>query len=131
MVIESFYVDDGLTEADSIEEAIEVLNQLQDVFNKAGFLLHKWNLSEPIVLEHIKPELQDSKSILTMPDSSEYTKTLGIDWNAGMDHFRFTVAEMLRFDNLRKCTLMLNIAKAYDILGWYSPCIIKAKILLQ
>ena len=36
-------------------------NQLQDLFDKAGFLLHKWNSNEPIVLEHIKPELGDSE----------------------------------------------------------------------
>ena len=57
MVNESFYVDDCLTGADSIEGVMEVHNQLQDLFDKAGFLLRKWNSSEPVVLDHIKPEI--------------------------------------------------------------------------
>ena len=32
---------------------------------------------------------------------------------------------------MTKRALVLNIAKTFDILGWFSPCIIKAKILLQ
>ena len=39
-VDESFYVDDGLTGADSTEAAIELQKQL---FSKGGFLLHRWN----------------------------------------------------------------------------------------
>ena len=39
----SFYVDDGLTGADSVEQAIELHNQLQMLFDAGGFLLRKWN----------------------------------------------------------------------------------------
>ena len=46
----SFYVDDGLTGADSIEGAIDLYVQLQALFNKGGFLLRKWNSSEMAVL---------------------------------------------------------------------------------
>ena len=38
---ESFYVDDDLSGADSVEEAIEMRTQLQDLFAEAGFLLNK------------------------------------------------------------------------------------------
>ena len=37
----AFYVDDRLTGADSTEEAIELQRQLQDLFSRGGFLLHK------------------------------------------------------------------------------------------
>ena len=46
----SFYVDDGLTGTDSVEVAIEIRVQLQALFNKGGFLLHKWNSSELVIL---------------------------------------------------------------------------------
>ena len=46
-VVGRFYVDDGLTGADSIQDAIELRNQLQELFMKGGFLLRKWNSSEP------------------------------------------------------------------------------------
>ena len=40
-VEKSFYVDDGLTGADSIEKAIELQRQLQHLFSRGGFLLRK------------------------------------------------------------------------------------------
>ena len=48
-----------------------------------------------------------------------------------MDYFCLTVADLPHFDNLIKRALVSDITKTFDILGWYSPCIIKAKILLQ
>ena len=42
-VKESFYVDDGLTGADTIEMAIQLQQQLQKLFDKGGFLLQKWS----------------------------------------------------------------------------------------
>ena len=35
----SFYVDDGLTGADSVQEAIELQGQLKGLFSKGSFLL--------------------------------------------------------------------------------------------
>ena len=53
----SFYVDDGLTGADSVQEAIELQGELQDLFSKGGFLLRKWNSSNPSVLQHLSTDL--------------------------------------------------------------------------
>ena len=76
----AFYVDDGLTGADSTKEAIELQRQLQDLFSHGGFLLHKWNSNDQVVLQHISPELRDSQSMYTIPESYiEYVKTLGIE----------------------------------------------------
>ena len=57
VVHESFYLDDGLTGADTIEDAQKLQQQLQDLFACGGFLLHKWNCSEPFVIEHLPPNL--------------------------------------------------------------------------
>ena len=46
----AFYVDDGLTGADSTEEAIELQKQLQNLFSHSGFLLCKWNSNDQVVL---------------------------------------------------------------------------------
>ena len=45
-VEESFYVDDGLTGADSKDGAIQLQRELQTLFRSGGFLLRKWNSSE-------------------------------------------------------------------------------------
>ena len=128
--VENSYVDDGLTGADSVEEAIQLQKQLQQLFSRGGFLLRKWNSSEAVVLQHVAPELRDSQSFYPIPDPDEYTKTLGIQWNSGLDHFRLTVVEFPETENLTKRLLVSDIAKTFDALGW-SPSIIKIKILLQ
>ena len=130
-VDDSFYVDDGLTGADSIDQAIELYHQLQGLFDKGGFLLRKWHSNEPEVLQHIDPELRERNSVHVISDPNEYSKTLGIEWNATSDHFRLTVADLPSQERLTKRALTSDIAKTFDVLGWFSPTIVKAKVLLQ
>lgn len=113
VVEDSFYVDDCVTGADSIERAIELYLQLDGLFGKGCFLLRKWNSSESAVLEHIAPELRDSKSILTLSDSEEYTKTLGVEWNAVSDHFRLVVGDLPQHKTLTKHALASDIARVF------------------
>lgn len=60
---ESFYVDDGLAGGDTVEEAITLQYQLQELFGRGGFLLRKWSCSNPAVLKHLPDELKDMQSL--------------------------------------------------------------------
>ena len=42
-----FYVDYGLTGANTCEKAIELQQQLQNLFQHGHFLLCKWNSNDP------------------------------------------------------------------------------------
>ena len=110
-------VDDFLSGADSIEEAVALHNELQSCFSQAGFLLRKWNSSEPEVLHHISSEILDAKSVHSITDGGEYTKTLGIGWSSSSDHFRLTVTDLSSTGNLTKRVLVSSIAKMFDVLG--------------
>ena len=57
-VKESFYVDNSLNGADSVETAISLQCQLQQLFICGGFTLRKCNCSNPDVLEQIPEELK-------------------------------------------------------------------------
>ena len=132
IVGDSFYVDDCLTGADSVEESIEVHRQLQGLFSEAEFLLCKWNSSRPVVLEAIPAELRASQTSLPISSTEDvYTKTLGVEWHSVMDHFRLDVNNHTLTGSLTKRTLVSDIARTYDVLGWFAPVIIKLKILLQ
>ena len=50
-VEDAFYVDNGVTRASSIKEAIYLHQELQSLLSKARVLLRKWNSSEPSVIE--------------------------------------------------------------------------------
>ena len=130
-VKDSFYVDDGLTGAESIDTTIQLQQQLQKLFERGGFLLRKWNSSEPEVLEHIDPSLLDQQSLLTLPQSGEYTKTLGVEWNPSLDHFRLAITSLSHQESVTKRTMSSDIARIFDVLGWMAPVIVKAKIILQ
>ena len=132
VVEESFYVDDCLTGANSVEEGIQLQDELQNLYSEADFLLRKWNSSNPTYFEPISPELCDAQTALTISDSDEvYTKTLGIAWHSVLDHFRLSVTDQPFPKDLTKRSLVSNIAKTYDVLGWFAPSIIKVKILFQ
>ena len=130
-VQKSFYVDDGLTGADDIKTAIALQGQLQDLFSHGGFLLRKWNSSESLVLQAIPPDLRESKEVHPISDMNGYTKTLGVEWNTTTDMFRLTISELPSSDIVTKRILASDIAKVFDVLGWFSPATINMKILLQ
>ena len=115
-------MDDCLTGADTVEEAIELQTQLHSLFSKGDFLLRKWNSNNTLVLESIPPELQDPRVIHTINDTSDYTKTLGIEWNPQLDHFRITIAKLPFLEGVTKRMLVSDIAKTFDVLGWFSMC---------
>ena len=132
IVDDSFYVDDCLSGADSAEEGIVVQRQLQALFSEAKFLLRKWNSSNPLVLAAILSELRTSQASLPITSAEDvYTKTLGVEWHSVMDHFRLDVNNHTLADSLTKRTLVSDIARTYDVLGWFAPVIIKLKILLK
>lgn len=126
-----FYVDDCLSGADTVSDAMEMRSQLQQMFDKGGFLLRKWNSSEQAILKDIPLALIDDKSIRLLSDPQEYTMTLGIQWNVSRDSFHLHVVEFHHRTEVTKCLLVSDIGKIYDVLGWFSPTIVKVKILLQ
>ncbi len=127
----SFYVDDGLTGANSIPEATELQQQLQELFSKGGFLLRKWNSSDSQAIQHLHAELKGSKLNQDMPSSEEYTKTLGMRWNIQRDCFTVVVPPPGDLKTVTKRGLVSDIAKTFDAHGWVSPSTIKAKIFMQ
>ena len=60
-----------------------------------------------------------------MPSTEEHTKTLGIQWNVLKDYFKLSVPFPTPFETLTKCGLMSDVAKTFDVLGWFSPFTIK------
>ena len=129
---ENFYVDDGLSGADGIDQAIHLRMELQQLFNQGGFTLRKWNSSEKSVLGAIPPELRESDEVLAISDAgSGVAKTLGISWNTRLDAFFLSTSDCQPTENVTKRLLLSDVSKIYDALGWFAPTTTKMKILLQ
>ena len=93
--------------------------------------MRKWNSNIASVIESLSPELRDSPSVLSITKLQGYTMTLGVEWHSKLDQFRLTINKQPQCDKLTKQGLVSDIAKTFDVLGWFSPAIVKAKILLQ
>lgn len=122
-----FYVDDVLTGAQTISEAIILRDQLISLLKKGGFCLRKWAANHPSLLIEDQ-EHPDSAHMSLDPDSS--IKTLGIRWNSREDYF-FYVVNLSVFKSITKRTILSQIAKLFDPLGLLGPIIVHAKIIMQ
>lgn len=60
----------------------------------------------------------------TISDVNEHPKTLGIQWNTDLGQFHLTITDLPPAENVTKHVLVSDIAKIFDVLGWFSPAII-------
>ncbi|XP_055714261.1 uncharacterized protein LOC129808509 [Phlebotomus papatasi] len=123
-----FYVDDVLTGASTVEETKQLQTQLDQMMSRGGFKLKKWTSNSPEVLKQIPEDGQEYSSTLNL-DLEGNVKTLGLYWNPTTDAFRFTGSEVS--SAVTKRSILSDMARIYDPLGFLSPIVITAKILLQ
>ena len=71
----------------------------------------------------------DSREIHLNSELDKYTKTLDLEWNVTMDQFHLTVSNLPSIENVTKQLIVSDIAKIFDVLGWFSPVIAAMKIL--
>ena len=94
-VIDSFYVDDGLTSTTSISNAKKLQSELQQNFALGGFVLRKWKSSEPSFLTNDPSHLLDQQATLERVCIDNFTKVLGVEWNSISDTFRPMIPSLL------------------------------------
>ena len=128
----SFYVDDLLAGADTVNAAIKLQQDIRTTLLKAGFDIRKWRSSSAVVLDSIPQELQETLPIQELVDhhSSTYSKTLGIGWDQLVDEFLTHVKLPPDYISTKR-GIVSDTARLYDVLGWLSPFIIRMKLLFQ
>ncbi|KAG7198935.1 hypothetical protein KM043_015747 [Ampulex compressa] len=80
---EDFYMDNIMTGADDLKEAITVQKHLTHLLTSACFLLRKWRNNDEQVLSHLEEE-HKSHSLMLI-DKNEVIKALGLSWYAQSD----------------------------------------------
>ena len=79
----------------------------------------------------LSQELLERQETHPISDTTNYTKTLGLEWNTSLDQFNLIIAEFTSPESITKRALVSDVAKVFDIMGWFSPTVITMKILLQ
>jgi len=125
-----FYMDDLLSGANSIQEAINLRNDVIEILRKGGFELRKWAVSDPALLTDMpRYGIDDDKLILELDNGP--TKILGLIWNPSEDVLQYKV---LPYDNsalISKRKILSDIASIYDPLGLIGPVLTNAKLFLR
>lgn len=122
---QDFYVDDLLSGSDSVINTKEKQRQITEILRCGGFQIRKWSSNSSQTINHLEKE---SLELQTSPNS--LLKTLGIMWCPKLD--RLSIKVNLGPNKVSsKRTLLAEVAKLFDPLGWIAPVIISMKILLQ
>ncbi|XP_063394006.1 uncharacterized protein LOC134679092 [Cydia fagiglandana] len=125
------YVDDVVTGADSVEQARSLQAELTKIMSSGGFHLRKWTSNSSEFLESLPSSdlySEDFKHFEEMTDIS--LKILGLLWQPQSDSFRFRVASTPN-GRCTKRTILSEIARIFDPLGFLSPVTFFAKYLMQ
>ncbi|XP_075163108.1 uncharacterized protein LOC142235734 [Haematobia irritans] len=102
------YVDDVISGCDTVEEAVNLTQQLVRLLGNSGFNLRKWSSNSIDLLRAIPSEFQNNSSSFPL-QNPEMVKALGLSWDPKTD----------------------NSARLFDPLGWLAPTTIIAKVMFQ
>ena len=125
----NFYVDDCLKSVENEETGISLATNLYELLQKGGFRLTKWTSNSLKVLE----SLLESKRAATVKDLDfskvHIERALGVGWDIISDVFGYKIAIKERPATRRG--ILSVVSSIYDPLGFVSPFVLQAKIILQ
>lgn len=131
VVRSDFYVDDCMSGADSVEEAIHLKAELLGIMKAGGLRLLKWSSNSMELLQSLPKEYLESRSSLQI-DEDDSIKALGVHWHPGADTFSYRVKVCdVETKAKTKRQMLSEICKLFDPLGLLAPVIITAKVLMQ
>ena len=126
----STYVDDIFFGADDHLSALQLRDEMINLLRSGGFPLRKWVANNPKLTsdlsqhERLRPCWKDF-------NSDQPVRTLGLAWDRTEDAYRYKAPRSKELAPATKRSALSKIARLFDPLGWLSPVIIRAKILLQ
>ncbi|XP_070530017.1 uncharacterized protein [Cardiocondyla obscurior] len=123
------YVDDVLFGADTVDHLVEKRDQLTTLLLRGGFTLRKWASNSARLLSDIDP-VDHGLACSPIPVSDEQLKILGTHWMPFSDEFQFRISAPESVPRTKR-SILSTIAKLYDPMGWVTPTIICAKIIIQ
>ena len=130
-VKQNFYVDDCLKSVDSVDKAVEVVQELRDLCQKGGFRLTKFVSNSREVLQSI-PSDERGKQVRDLVRSEDLPceKALGVQWQVESDVMSFTMAPAREKTCTRRGMLSV-IGSVYDPLGMSAPFVLQGRLILQ
>ncbi|GFW45953.1 DUF1758 domain-containing protein [Trichonephila clavipes] len=129
------YVDDVISGADDISQALKVSKDAETIMKNASMKLRKWNSNDQTLMRTWEEEGLETHP--RHPDDSSKipsSKVLGIPGDIVHDYFTIDVKGLLQLDTSKPITkriVLQSAGKIYDPVGFLSPYTIRLKCLLQ
>ena len=84
----------------------------------------------PDLLSTVPEDLrEDTLQLITTP--AECQKALGVHWDTEHDTLHVSTPAVASIASPTKRQIVSNVAKTFDLLGWFPPAVVVLKILLQ
>lgn len=130
MIKEDFYVDDLMASNDNLEDAIHTAKNIEAILQKGGFTLQKWCSNDANFLRQFEPVKLTSHVSLDITIHGTIT-ALGLRWNMGKDVFQYSLNLPPMNNTITKRTILADVQRLFDPLGWLAPAMLPTKILIQ
>ncbi|KAB0795655.1 hypothetical protein PPYR_12494 [Photinus pyralis] len=122
-------MDDLLYTAETVEEILQVKDELTQILSSVGIPLRKFLSNASEVLEN-SSNSDASFSSIPLGERSN-AKALGLSWNALSDTIYYSITFKNTGPSNTKRTILSMVSQCFDPLGLLSPVIITGKILIQ
>ena len=132
VLTENTYMDDICDSVCTVEEAIKLTKEVDEVLSEGGFAVKGWLSNKPLRKDSW------SQGDVPLPETPNQEKVLGTVWNHETDEisFKVTVGKRLTGEDhanpkLTKRYILSQIASIFDPLGFAAAFLIRAKIGMQ
>ena len=125
---ENLYVDDFLSGADDEDDASALLRGSTEVLASAGMVLTKQQSNNANVKNLSMVELS---KVAPSEGGDDSTKVLGLKWLKDQDALTLAVMKISPDIVVTKRVILSCIARLHDVLGFITPFVMTAKMLLQ
>lgn len=117
------YMDDCVTGADSVEQAIKIGKDTKHVLAGAGCNLTKWKSNKRAVVQAMNEGNASNEESMVFAEEGT-TSILGIKWLFAKDQYMFTAP-------VTKRKVVSCVSQLYDPNGYASPVTVLGKVIVQ
>ena len=119
-----FYVDNLLITSNSIDELNDLYKLSYDRMKEGGFTLRSWNTNS----EHLRDLFKKDGNFVE--HSNNYEKVLGYHFLVEEDKFKLSDNSIEEIADTKR-SILSNISKIFDPLGYFLPITARGKTLIQ
>ncbi|XP_048578061.1 uncharacterized protein LOC116619333 [Nematostella vectensis] len=132
VVKREIFVDDLYTSCEDVGEAVKLREDVTALMADGGFPMRKWMSSSAEVLATVPERERAVRNEALEMGELPQGRALGVRWDPQSDTLGFAFAHVERPPaEETKRGVLKKLAGLYDPLGWASPYVVRAKVMLQ